>query len=70
MSDLPRTGIGTDIHAWAPEGDDRRLWLGCVEWPGERGIDSPGITVSSFPFGSTSTGTVRYPARIVPCSPT
>lgn len=35
---LPRTGIGTDVHAWAPEGDDRPLWLGCVEWPGERGI--------------------------------
>jgi 2-C-methyl-D-erythritol 2,4-cyclodiphosphate synthase len=38
MSTLPRTGIGTDIHAWAPEGDDRPLWLGCLEWPGERGI--------------------------------
>lgn len=35
---LPRTGIGTDVHAWAPEGDGRPLWLGCVEWPGERGI--------------------------------
>lgn len=35
---LPRTGIGTDVHAWAPEDDDRPLWLGCVEWPGERGI--------------------------------
>ncbi|GAA1165364.1 2-C-methyl-D-erythritol 2,4-cyclodiphosphate synthase [Ornithinimicrobium humiphilum] len=35
---LPRTGIGIDVHAWAPEGDDRTLWLGCVSWPGERGI--------------------------------
>lgn len=35
---LPRTGIGTDVHAWAPEGDDRPLWLGCVEFPGERGV--------------------------------
>lgn len=35
---LPRTGIGTDVHAWAPEGEERALWLGCVEWPGERGI--------------------------------
>lgn len=35
---LPRTGIGTDIHAWAPGGDPRPLWLGCLEWPGERGI--------------------------------
>lgn len=36
---VPRTGIGTDVHAWAPEGDDRPLWLGCVEFPGERGVD-------------------------------
>ena len=36
---LPRTGIGTDVHAWAPEGDDRPLWLGCVEFPGARGVD-------------------------------
>lgn len=36
---LPRTGIGTDVHAWAPEGSERQLWLGCVEWPGERGIE-------------------------------
>lgn len=35
---LPRTGIGTDVHAWSPEGDARPLWLGCVHWPGERGI--------------------------------
>lgn len=39
MTALPRTGIGTDIHAWAPPGDDRALWLGCLEWPGERGIE-------------------------------
>lgn len=38
MNGIPRTGIGTDIHAWAPEGDDRPLWLGCLEWPGERGV--------------------------------
>ncbi|WP_134774173.1 2-C-methyl-D-erythritol 2,4-cyclodiphosphate synthase [Ornithinimicrobium flavum] len=38
MTVLPRTGVGTDIHAWAPEGDPRPLWLGCLEWPGERGI--------------------------------
>ena len=36
---LPRTGIGVDVHGWAPEGDDRPLWLGCLEWPGERGIE-------------------------------
>ncbi len=39
MTVLPRTGIGVDIHGWAPEGDDRALWLGCLEWPGERGIE-------------------------------
>lgn len=36
---LPRTGIGVDVHAWAREGEDRPLWLGCLEWPGERGIE-------------------------------
>ncbi|WP_462419054.1 2-C-methyl-D-erythritol 2,4-cyclodiphosphate synthase [Kytococcus sp. Marseille-QA3725] len=35
---LPRTGIGTDVHAWTPQGDDRPLWLGCVEFPGQRGV--------------------------------
>ena len=39
MTPLPRTGIGVDVHAWAPEGDDRPLWLGCLEWPGERGVE-------------------------------
>lgn len=38
-SALPRTGIGVDVHGWAPEGDDRPLRLGCLEWPGERGIE-------------------------------
>lgn len=36
---LPRTGIGVDVHAYADEGADRVLMLGCLEWPGERGID-------------------------------
>lgn len=35
---LPRTGIGVDVHAWAPNDARRPLWLGCLEWPGERGI--------------------------------
>ncbi|MFB9732940.1 2-C-methyl-D-erythritol 2,4-cyclodiphosphate synthase [Ornithinimicrobium kibberense] len=39
VTPLPRTGIGVDVHAWAPEGDDRPLWLGCLRWPGERGIE-------------------------------
>lgn len=36
---LPRTGIGVDVHAFAPEGSDRRLWLAGLHWPGERGLD-------------------------------
>ena len=35
---LPRTGIGTDIHQWAPEDAPRPLWLGGIHWPGERGV--------------------------------
>lgn len=35
---LPRTGVGTDVHAFAPEGWDRELWLGGLHWPGERGL--------------------------------
>ncbi|GAA4719067.1 2-C-methyl-D-erythritol 2,4-cyclodiphosphate synthase [Isoptericola chiayiensis] len=36
---LPRTGIGTDVHAFAPKGSARELWLGGLRWPGERGLD-------------------------------
>ena len=35
---LPRTGIGTDVHRWAPDDAPRPLWLGCVEWPGQNGV--------------------------------
>ncbi|MFV2145165.1 MULTISPECIES: 2-C-methyl-D-erythritol 2,4-cyclodiphosphate synthase [Isoptericola] len=38
MSALPRTGVGVDVHAFAPEGSDRELWLGGLHWPGERGL--------------------------------
>jgi 2-C-methyl-D-erythritol 4-phosphate cytidylyltransferase/2-C-methyl-D-erythritol 2,4-cyclodiphosphate synthase len=31
-----RVGLGTDTHAF---GGDASLWLGCVEWPGEIGLD-------------------------------
>ncbi len=31
-----RIGNGFDVHAYAAS---RPLWLGCVEWPGERGLD-------------------------------
>lgn len=34
---LPRTGIGVDVHAYAD--DDRPLFLAGLEWPGERGIE-------------------------------
>ncbi|WP_123813054.1 2-C-methyl-D-erythritol 2,4-cyclodiphosphate synthase [Myceligenerans xiligouense] len=36
---VPRTGIGTDVHAFAPEGSGREMWLGGLHWPGERGLD-------------------------------
>ena len=35
---LPRTGIGVDVHALAPEGSDRPLRLAGLDWPGERGL--------------------------------
>ena len=36
---LPRTGIGTDVHAFAPEDSDRPLHVACLEWPGEVGLE-------------------------------
>lgn len=36
---LPRVGIGVDVHALAPEGSDRELWVGGLLWPGERGLE-------------------------------
>ena len=39
MSVLPRVGIGVDVHALAPEGSDRGLWVAGLHWPGERGLD-------------------------------
>src|SRR5690242_9700872 len=36
---LPRTGIGTGVHAYADPGSGRRLWLAGLEWPGEIGLD-------------------------------
>ena len=38
-SDLPRTGVGVDVHGLAPEGSDRELWVAGLLWPGERGLD-------------------------------
>ncbi len=39
MTGVPRVGIGVDVHAVAPEGSDRRLWVAGLLWPGERGLD-------------------------------
>ncbi|WP_294569057.1 2-C-methyl-D-erythritol 4-phosphate cytidylyltransferase [uncultured Arthrobacter sp.] len=35
---LPRTGIGSDIHAYAPEDAPAPLWLAGLLWEGERGL--------------------------------
>nr|WP_231704491.1 MULTISPECIES: 2-C-methyl-D-erythritol 2,4-cyclodiphosphate synthase [Arthrobacter] len=35
---MPRTGIGTDVHAFAPEDSPRPLWVAGLEWKGERGL--------------------------------
>ncbi|MFJ3959057.1 2-C-methyl-D-erythritol 2,4-cyclodiphosphate synthase [Arthrobacter sp. NPDC090010] len=35
---IPRTGIGVDAHAYAPEDAPRPLWLAGLQWPGERGL--------------------------------
>ena len=39
MPDLPRTGIGVDVHALAPDGSDRPMWLAGLHWPDERALD-------------------------------
>ena len=31
---LPRTGIGVDVHAYAPDNDPQPLWLGGLFWEG------------------------------------
>lgn len=35
---LPRTGIGTDVHAFAAPDSGTPLRLACLEWPGEVGL--------------------------------
>jgi 2-C-methyl-D-erythritol 2,4-cyclodiphosphate synthase len=35
---LPRTGVGIDVHAFAPENDPQPLWLGGLFWEGEQGL--------------------------------
>lgn len=42
MTGVPRVGIGTDVHRYAELGggvSERELWLGCLLWPSERGIE-------------------------------
>jgi 2-C-methyl-D-erythritol 2,4-cyclodiphosphate synthase len=39
MTQLPRVGVGVDVHALAAEGSGRELWLAGLHWPGERGLD-------------------------------
>lgn len=36
---LPRVGVGTDVHAFAPEGSGRPLRVAGLDWPGERGLE-------------------------------
>ena len=35
---MPRVGVGVDVHAHAPEGSGRELWVAGLQWPGERGL--------------------------------
>ncbi|MDQ2758763.1 MAG: 2-C-methyl-D-erythritol 2,4-cyclodiphosphate synthase [Actinomycetota bacterium] len=36
---LPRVGVGLDVHAFAPEGSPRELWVAGLLWKGERGLE-------------------------------
>ena len=35
---MPRTGVGADVHAYAPEGSDRPMWLAGLHWPDQTGL--------------------------------
>lgn len=35
---MPRTGIGVDVHAYAPAGSDRPMWLAGLCWPDQTGL--------------------------------
>lgn len=39
MTQLPRIGLGVDVHGYAVDGAGRELWLAGLHWPGERGLD-------------------------------
>jgi 2-C-methyl-D-erythritol 2,4-cyclodiphosphate synthase len=36
LPDLPRVGVGVDVHPFAD--DSRPLWLACLSWPSEVGL--------------------------------
>lgn len=36
---LPRTGIGTDVHAFAAADSGTPMHLACLSWPGEIGLE-------------------------------
>jgi 2-C-methyl-D-erythritol 2,4-cyclodiphosphate synthase len=36
---VPRVGIGTDVHPFAPNEADRQLRVAGLEWPGEPGLE-------------------------------
>lgn len=38
MTELPRTGIGTDVHAVDGPDSGRPMWLAGLHWPGEVGL--------------------------------
>jgi 2-C-methyl-D-erythritol 2,4-cyclodiphosphate synthase len=39
MTQLPRVGVGVDVHAYAAEGSPRELWVAGLHWPGEPGLE-------------------------------
>lgn len=38
MSGVPIVGIGVDVHPFADQASGRRLFVACLEWPGEVGL--------------------------------
>lgn len=36
---LPRTGLGVDVHAFAPPGSGRPMWLAGLLWPDQSGLE-------------------------------
>jgi 2-C-methyl-D-erythritol 2,4-cyclodiphosphate synthase len=35
---LPRVGLGVDVHAFAPAGSGRQMWLAGLHWPDQDGL--------------------------------